>query len=72
MYVVTNVQLNVSFDTKLPKRIRENMRAIRISLSFTPTTFIEDIWPVSWHYRKSFYDTNRNQYTLNRHEHRKD
>ena len=72
MYVITNVQLNVSIDTKLPKRIIENMRAISISLPFAPKTFGEDIWAVPWRYSKSFYDISRNRYTLNRHEHWKD
>ena len=71
MYVVTNVQLNVSFDTKLLKRVRENIVATSISLSFASTTFKEDIWAISWRYRKSFYDTSRNQFTLDRHEHGK-
>ena len=72
MYVITNVQLNVSPDTKLLKRIRENMRTASISLPFAPKTFRKDIWVVSWRYSKSFYDISRDQYTLNRHEHGED
>ena len=72
MYVIINVQLNVSTDTKLLKRIGENMRTTSISLPFAPKTFRKDIWAVSWRYSKSFYDISRDQYTLKRHEHGRD
>ena len=69
MYVITNLQLDESLDIKLPKRIRENMRATSISLSIASKTFREDIWAVQWRHSKSFYDISRYRYTLNRHEH---